>query len=87
MPRPQKCWRPAATEPYLDRWLEAHPEYEQLADEDGEEAQDAYAALLEMLALEMRVWYNTSLNVACIGEIRTLLANLRDNGNGTAESK
>lgn len=85
----QERWgpRPAAAEPYLDRWLEAHPEYEQLADEDGEEAQDAYAALLEKLAFEMRVWYNTSLNIACISEIRTLLTNLHNSNNGAAESK
>lgn len=81
--------RPTAANHYLDQWLEANPEYERLADEDGDEAQDAYAALLDKLTYEMRVWYNTSLNVACVAEIRTLLANLQtdtQNGDATTDS-
>lgn len=79
----QDSWgpRPAAADPYLDRWLEAHPEYEQLADEEDDAAQDAYAALLEELAYEMRVWYNSGLDQACVEEIKALLAASRaDNG-------
>ncbi len=81
--------RPTAANRYLDQWLEANPDYERLADEDGDEVQDAYAARLDMLTYEMRVWYNTSLNLACVSEIRTLLANLQTeppNGNETTDS-
>jgi hypothetical protein len=69
--------RPASADAYVDTWLERHPEYERLADEESDEDQAIFAALLEKLTCEMRVWYNTSLNGDCAHEIRTLLADLQ----------
>lgn len=70
--------RPASADAYVDAWLERHPEYERLADEEADEDQEAYAALLEKLTYEMRVWYNTSLNDDCVHEIRALLTRLQE---------
>lgn len=64
---------PQEAEAYLDRWFEEHPEYESLAEEDSVESQRQYAALLESLTHEMRVWYNSGLNQACVKELRGLL--------------
>jgi len=69
--------RPASADAYVDEWLERHPEYERLADEEADEDQATFAALLEELTYEMRVWYNTSLNDDCAHEIRSLLARLQ----------
>lgn len=70
--------RPASADAYVDTWLERHPEYERLTDEESDEDQATFAALLEKLTCEMRVWYNTSLNSDCVHEIRTLLADLQE---------
>ncbi len=82
--------RPAATEAYLDGWLEENPEYERLAESDDETDQEAYAILLDRLTYEMRVWYNSGLNDACIGEVYDLLVNLQngddDNGDDSDEA-
>ena len=71
--------RPANADAYVDAWLERHPEYECLADEESDEAHTTFAALLEKLTYEMRVWYNTSLNDDCAHEIRSLLVRLQEN--------
>ena len=70
--------RPASADAYVEAWMERHPEYERLADEESDEDQVAFAALLEKLTYEMRVWYNTSLNDDCVHEIRALLTRLQE---------
>jgi hypothetical protein len=67
---------PKAAEPYLDDWFERHPQYEVLENDETPEAQTQYAVLLDKLTHEMRVWYNSSLNRACVGEVCVLLAGL-----------
>ncbi|GIV76328.1 thioredoxin family protein [Litorilinea aerophila] len=81
---------PQAAEPYLEAWLERHPEYETLAEDESAEAQDAYGHLLDCLTWEMRVWYNSGLNHACVAEIRSLLESWQSTAeeegeDGTAE--
>ncbi len=67
---------PQAAESYLEAWLEAHPDYERLAESSDSGEQATYARLLDELTHEMRVWYNSGLNQACISEVRALLAAL-----------
>lgn len=69
---------PKAAEAYLDEWFERHPEYETLESEETLQAQQQYAHLLDRLTQEMRVWYNSNLNRACVSEICALLASLLD---------
>lgn len=64
--------RPQAAEQRLEEWLERHPEYDTLADDD-----DAYVALVEELNSEMRLWYNSGLSQECVREIRAVLAGLQ----------
>lgn len=68
--------QPEDAETYLDEWLEKHPAYERLAESDDEEDQDAYWQMTDSLLYEMRVWYNSALNKACIREICDLLTSL-----------
>lgn len=70
--------RPAAAEPYLDRWLETHSDYETLAEDETPAGQAAYVQRSNLLLHEMRVWYNSGLNQACIQEIYEVLGNLRE---------
>jgi len=65
---------PQAAEPYLDGWFEQHQEYVSLAEDETAAGHKQYLALLEQLTHEMRVWYNSGLNAACVQEIRELLA-------------
>ncbi len=74
--------QPAAAEPYIDRWLEMHREYEALADDESAEGQVAYANLSLRLLHEMRVWYNSGLNQACIQELYELLSSLHEDEEG-----
>lgn len=67
---------PQEAERYLDAWFEAHPEYDALAESDDPAAQARFVQLLDELTFEMRTWYNSGLNRACISEIRALLAGL-----------
>jgi hypothetical protein len=78
----QSQWgpHPEAAERYLDEWFGRHPEYETLAESEALADQETYNALLDKLTHEMRVWYNSGLNKACIREIHTLLASLLDEG-------
>ncbi|MBX3016187.1 MAG: hypothetical protein KF832_31995 [Caldilineaceae bacterium] len=69
---------PQAAEPYLDQWFEQHGEYEALAEDESAEAQQRYATLISALIQQMRVWYNSGLDRACIQELCELLASLRD---------
>ena len=69
---------PQEAERYLEEWFEDHPEYETLAEADTPYDQENYAALLEELTQEMRVWYNTDLNQACAQEVHELLASFLD---------
>ena len=75
----QEQWgpHPEAAAPYIDGWLERHPEYESLADDDAPEVQEKTAALLYPLVHEMRIWYNSELGAACAAEIRALLSRLQ----------
>ncbi len=84
--------RPAAAEALLDEWLAQHPEYEalaELADADGNGAPDFdeaeigstpndWAALHQLLILQMRIWYNSGLDADAATEILALLASLQD---------
>jgi hypothetical protein len=76
------CWQtqwgpqPEAAEAYLEEWLEANPTYERLAESDNLEDQDTYWQLTDQLLYEMRMWYNSTLDQACIREVCTLLQTL-----------
>lgn len=65
--------RPARAEEQVESWLAAHPEYEQLADDETTAGQDRYAALVEELIYEMRAWYNSGLARSCLDEWLDLL--------------
>lgn len=82
----QEQWgpRPEAAETPLEQWLQGHPDYDALADSESDEDQDAYALLLDELTHQMRLWYNSGLNTACIEELCTLLKSLQmdDDGDG-----
>ncbi|MCB0159154.1 MAG: thioredoxin family protein [Caldilineaceae bacterium] len=71
----QEQWgpRPQEAETRLEAWLEAHPEYEELDDDE-----DAYGQLVTVLMNEMRLWYNSGLTEVCVKEIRQLLAGLQN---------
>jgi hypothetical protein len=69
---------PQEAEHQLDEWFGQHPDYETLAESETAAAQASYAALLDQLTHEMRVWYNSGLNTACVREVRQLLAGLLD---------
>ncbi len=69
---------PQAAEPLLDQWFEEHKEYEALAEADTPEAQQQYALLIQHLTQQMRVWYNSGLDRACLQEIHDLLIKLRE---------
>mgnify|MGYP001816534352 CR=1 FL=1 len=83
----QETWgpRPEGAEARLEEWLETHPEYESLADDESDEGQDAYAQLLDELTYTMRVWYNSGLNAACVDEILTLLDAIGSDEDGNEE--
>jgi hypothetical protein len=65
--------RPNAAEADVEAWLASHPEYETLADDESPEGQEQYAALVEELLYEMRVWYNSGLARSCLDEWLELL--------------
>jgi hypothetical protein len=65
--------RPGAAEAQVESWLAAHPEYEDLAEDESPAGQDQYAALVEELVYEMRVWYNSGLARDCLDEWLDLL--------------
>lgn len=69
---------PQAIEPYLDRWLAEHPEFEVLAEDESPAGLVAYHRLLDLLTQEMRLWYNSSLTTALSGELRALLTRLHE---------
>jgi hypothetical protein len=75
----QEQWgpHPQAIEPFLDKWLADHGDYERLAEDSSVTGQRAFARLIESLLYEMRLWYNSSLNQACGEELRALLARWR----------
>jgi hypothetical protein len=83
----QETWgpRPEGADARLEEWLETHPEYESLADDESDEGQDAYAQLLDELTYTMRVWYNSGLNAACVDEILTLLDAIGSDEDGSEE--
>jgi hypothetical protein len=76
----QEQWgpHPHAIEPFLDKWLAEHSDYEALAEDESAAGQNAYGRLLEQLLYEMRLWYNSSLNQACGEELHALLARWHD---------
>ena len=76
----QEQWgpHPQAIEPLLEQWLNAHEDFEQLAEDESVTGQAAYTRLLDQLLLEMRLWYNSGLNHACGEELTALLARWRD---------
>lgn len=82
----QGQWGPHAqgAEPYFDRWFEQHSDYETLADDETPEAQQRYAALINDLIYQMRVWYNSELDRVTLQEIRDLFATLREEEEGEA---
>lgn len=132
----QEQWGPfpQTLEPYFEAWLERHPEYETLSEDEtfyaqathsrandtpaearpeGEAAPEAgdagenedehededgttqteestlsaeYVALLESLAWEMRIWFNSTLDSASTREICDLLRALLDDDSGDDDS-
>ena len=83
----QASWGPwpVVAETLLDAWLEDHPDYEPLAADESDDAQDAFAALHDELIHTMRLWYNTSLNRVCADEIIDVLDSLASAGDGTSD--
>ncbi len=83
----QASWgpRPVAAEALLDAWLEDHPDYEALAADESDDAQDAFAALQDELIHTMRLWYNTSLNRICADEIIGVLGSLASADDATSD--
>jgi len=79
--------RPAAADAQLDAWLEQHPEYESLSDDEEDDAHEQYLQVLDLLTHEMRVWYNSGLNRACISEIRALLHELQSDDEDGSEDE
>lgn len=75
----QEQWgpRPDDAEEPLERWLRDHPDYDALADSEDDDEQDAYALLLDALTHQMRLWYNSGLNAACIDELCELLKSVQ----------
>lgn len=65
--------RPNAAEAQVEAWLASHPEYETLAEDESAGGQEQYAALVEELLYEMRVWYNSGLAQSCLDEWLDLL--------------
>ncbi len=63
---------PQALDPYLDDWLNRHPDFEALVDDESAEGQTAYVELLEQLTHEVRLWFNSGLNHVCVAELRAL---------------
>lgn len=76
----QEAWgpHPQAIEPYLDQWVADHPDFESLAEDESPAGHAAYAQLLDRLAHELRLWYNSNLNYACGQELHQLLARWHD---------
>jgi len=70
--------QPEAAESYLYEWLKKNPSYEYLAESNDEKEQDQYWQLTDSLLYEMRLWYNSSLDKACIREICNLLTSLQN---------
>ena len=83
----QASWgpRPTAAEALLEAWLEEHPDYETLAADESDDAQDAFAALQDELIHTMRLWYNTSLNRVCVDEIIDVLDSLASADDATSD--
>ncbi|MCC6169146.1 MAG: thioredoxin family protein [Caldilineaceae bacterium] len=75
----QTSWgpHPAAIDPYLEQWFEAHP----AAESESEEMDEA---LLAQLTQEMRLWYNSGLNQACAADLRAFLAGMQSAGESDA---
>ncbi len=74
----QERWgpRPAAAEERLDEWMNLHPAYTDLMDnEDGDDSPEL-VRLINELTHQMRFWYNDDLAGACVGEIRAILERL-----------
>lgn len=65
--------RPGSADVQVEKWLEANPEYEALAEDDTAEGRDRYLALVDKLLAEMRVWYNSGLTASCLDEWLELL--------------
>jgi hypothetical protein len=65
--------RPSRAEAQVETWLEAHPEYEELAEDETPEGHERYLALVDELIYEMRVWYNSGLATSCLDEWLDLL--------------
>lgn len=73
---------PQAIDAHLDEWLARHPTFEALIDDDTAEGQAAYARLIDELAHEMRLWFNSGLNQACVSELRAMFPFAAEDGNG-----
>ncbi len=78
--------QPQALDPYLDAWLNRHPDVDALAEDDTAAGQAAYAALLDELTQEMRLWFNSGLNRACVAEIRAMFPSVPDEAGQDAAS-
>jgi hypothetical protein len=75
--------RPHAAEPSIDEWLAHHPDYERLvqAEAQGMISPNEIATLADLhmlLMLQMRIWYNSGLDMEGSAELHALLASLHD---------
>jgi hypothetical protein len=71
-PRPMSCER------RLLEWLRRHPQYEALENDDSPGGQARWLELMHTLTFEMRAWYNTEFNQACVREWWALLSALQN---------
>lgn len=84
----QARWGPRspAADAALDEWMGRHPDFEPPADGAPPGEQQAFAAMTQALALEMRVWYNSGLDRECVEGIQALLASLQGDEGESGES-
>ena len=69
---------PQGLHPYLDEWLSRYPNFETLSEDDTAQGEATYASLTEQLTHELRLWFNSGLNQACVAEIRSLFPSPQD---------
>lgn len=69
--------RPAAMQPFMDKWKRAHPEVAAIRADTGltsEHKRERLAPFTDALLIEMESWYSHALQDEVIKEILTLLA-------------
>ncbi|MEM7129876.1 MAG: thioredoxin family protein [Chloroflexota bacterium] len=70
--------RPTEADHQLEQWLQAHPNYEEMATDDSPDAHENYLTLMTELTGTMRIWYNSGLDKQCVTEFYELLTSLQE---------